>query len=280
MDSYLLVDREAENSVKYFALQLFTVPTIAEHLVQHNSIIDRLHNLIVAFFTNQIHHKSIAQNPTPDREISVESFPFRSKRFMPMFSDLRYICSNASVQTLIASDESYITNFLRLCRLFVGINPNRRMANTHVEYEQEAWISVFNVTLSLSRVVRVYAEAFGKATPVKLCNAIRIVADDIEQTCSLRRRALDRNKYGEIRFKNQQFGSKKFTVIDFDVLTGWVSFHHSEHWLLAELLKHVDQLSPKALAPTGYSSLKEVLQTGSPNDFLVVLEFPLRGMMS
>jgi E3 ubiquitin-protein ligase UBR1 len=280
MDSYLLVDREAENSVKYFALQLFTVPTIASYLVRNNHIIDRLHNLIIAFFTDQIANKMIEQYPRADLTVvNVDSFPFKSKRFMPMFSDLRYICSNASVQALIASNESYISAFLRTCRLFMGVNPNRRMAIAHVEYEQEAWISVFNVTLSLSRVVKVYAEAFAQATPSMLCNVIKAVAQDIVNTCTLAHPALDRAKYEEIRWTPRSYGGATFQVVDFDVLTGWVSFHHSEHWLLAELLKHVELLTTDNLAPLGVSSFKEMLrQTMPENDVQIVIEFPLRGL--
>lgn len=280
MDSYLLVDREAENSVKYFALQLFTVPTVASYLVRNNRIIDRLHNLIIAFFTDQIANKMIEPYPRADLTVvNVDSFPFKSKRFMPMFSDLRYICSNASVQALIASSESYITAFLRTCRLFMGVNPNRRMAIAHVEYEQEAWISVFNVTLSLSRVVKVYAEAFAQATPTMLCNVIKAVAQDIVKTCTLAHPALDRAKYDEIRWATRSYDGAAFQVIDFDVLTGWVSFHHSEHWLLAELLKRVEILTTEKLNPLGVSNFKEMLLQAVPEkDLQIVMEFPLRGL--
>lgn len=44
------------------------------------------------------------------------------------------------------------------------IQPNRRAANVHVEYETDAWISVFNVTLSLSRIVRVLGGAYANAS--------------------------------------------------------------------------------------------------------------------
>ena len=58
LDSYLLVDREAETSIKYFAVQLFTVPSIALHIVrQLNNIINRLLSIITLFFTNQIQGK-------------------------------------------------------------------------------------------------------------------------------------------------------------------------------------------------------------------------------
>lgn len=285
MDSYLLVDREAENSVKYFALQLFTAPTIAQHLVKNNRIIERLHKLIIAFFTDQIHNRMIEPNPRTDLTlVNVDSFPFKSKRFMPMFSDLRYICSNASVQALIVANDEHLEAFLRTCRLFMGVNPNRRMASQHVEFEQEAWISVFNVTLSLSRVVKVYAEAYGdgRATPKMLCHAIDRVGNDIVKTCRREQPALDRTKYDDISYHPVSLGHlEQNRIIDFDVLSGWVSFHHSEHWLLAELLKHVDLLTSDALGPLGYEGLQDFMTKSFTEEQLqIIIEFPLRGKRS
>ena len=40
--AYLLLDREAETSIKYFALQLFTVPTVSGHLARNHRLIQRL----------------------------------------------------------------------------------------------------------------------------------------------------------------------------------------------------------------------------------------------
>jgi E3 ubiquitin-protein ligase UBR1 len=50
VDTYLLLDRETESSIKYFSLQLFTVPSVATHLVKNHRIIIRLLNLLVKFF--------------------------------------------------------------------------------------------------------------------------------------------------------------------------------------------------------------------------------------
>jgi E3 ubiquitin-protein ligase UBR1 len=279
MDSYLLVDREAETSVKYFAVQLFTVPSIAEHIVKHSRMIDRLLSIIIAFFTNQISNKMIDISPRPDRIVNVDTPPFRSKRFMPIFSDLRYLCVNPAIQELIAHDETYITNFVRTCRLFVGINPNKRAVSNHVEYEQDAWISVFNVTLSLSRVVKAYAEAFSRGTTQKLCRALTIVAGDILSTCTLDVVGLDRQRYENIRWCDAVFGDVEYSIIDFDVSSRYVSFHHAQHWLFAELLKHVDLLHREKLAACGYRSVRDMLlRSLSERSILIILEFPLRGL--
>ena len=281
MDSYLLVDREAETSVKYFAVQLFTVPTVAEHIVRNQRVIDRLLNIIVAFFTNQITNKTIDTYPRRDRDVNVDSVPFRSKRFMPIFSDLRYLCANETVQRLIASDDTYITNFTRVCRLFVGINPNRRASQAHVEYEQDSWISVFNVTLSLSRVAKAYAESFQYSTTASLCNAIKMVAQEIISVCSLYSRGLDPNKYEPLKWCKVQMGGSSYSLIDFDVLSGNVSFHHSQHWLFAELVKHVDILTTDNLRKEGYDDFKDVLfRLFEMSSIQTVMEFPLRGELA
>ena len=64
-------------------------------------------------------------------------------------------------------------------QLFMCVNPNKRVATSHVEYETDAWFSVFNVTLSLSRVIKVYREAYRKASAAELVFAITTVVQNI-----------------------------------------------------------------------------------------------------
>ncbi|GLB36806.1 putative zinc finger in N-recognin (UBR box) [Lyophyllum shimeji] len=277
IDAYLLVDREAETSIKYFALQLFTVPSVALHVVRNHKLISRLLSIITAFFTNQIKDKHIAYPPSSDVAIDVDSFPFKSKRFMPVFSDLRYLCHTKSVQELIARDHEYISQFAETCQLFMCVNPNKRAVTNHVEYETDAWISVFNVTLSLSRVIKTYGEAYSTATPAELVAAINTVMHHILLVCSGSGNKLDREKFQPITFREVSLGGSKYEVIAFDVMEGWVSFHHSLHWLLAELFKHVNLLTAESLAEVGMSSLRDVLKREA-NDraILTVIDFPLR----
>ena len=180
--TYLLVDREAETFIKYFALQLFTVPSVASHIIRYHDLVTHLLDIIINFFTNQIVDKRILsalENAPEVTELDVDSFPFKSKRFMPIFSDLRYLCHNEPVQQLTAGNPAFICKFAKVCQLFMCIHPNKRAATNHVEYETDAWISVFNVTLSLSRVIKVHGEAFSWATPAQLINAISTVIGDI-----------------------------------------------------------------------------------------------------
>lgn len=278
IDAYLLVDREAETSIKYFALQLFTVPSVALHIVRNHKLVSRLLAIITAFFTNQIVDKHIVYPPASGAPVDVDSFPFKSKRFMPVFSDLRYLCHTESVQELIARNREFIVQFAKTCQLFMCVNPNKRAVTSHVEYETDAWISVFNVTLSLSRVIKVYGEAYSKATVAELVTAIATVVHHILMACTLSEERLDRTKFSAITFHEVTFSGTNYEIIEFDVLEGWVSFHHSLHWLLAELFKHVDLLSESSLAEVGISSVRDIIiRQANDRAILTIIDFPLRG---
>ncbi|KAL1733010.1 hypothetical protein EV714DRAFT_205521 [Schizophyllum commune] len=277
IDAYLLVDREAETSIKYFALQLFTTPTVASHLARQHKIVTRILAIITSFFTNQIVDKRIVYPPAAGATIDVDSFPFKSKRFMPVFSDLRYLCHCEPVQQQIARNREYLAQFAKTCQLFMCVNPNKRAATNHVEYETDAWISVFNVTLSLSRVIKVYGEAFSHGGVAELIAAISTIIHHILMVCTLSEKRLDRTKFHPIAFHEVVFGGDSYNVIDFNVLEGWISFHHSLHWLLAELFKHVDLLSEQSLKAVGLTSVREVvLRYASEQAILTVIDFPLR----
>lgn len=158
------------------------------------------------------------------------------------------------------------------------INPNKRAATSHVEFETDGWISVFNVTLSLSRVIKVYGEAFQYATPAELVEAITTVTHSILLSVTLADERLDKTKFNPIAFHDVQFRGSSYSVIQFDVLEGWVSFHHSLQWLLAELFKHVDTLSERSLSEVGLRSIRDILlKSTSEKAVLTIIDFPLRG---
>lgn len=278
IDAYLLVDREAETSIKYFALQLFTVPSVAAHIVRNHRLVSRLLAIITAFFTNQIDGKHIIYPPNLNAYVDIDTFPFKSKRFMPVFSDLRYLCHNEPVQTMIAHNRDFMSQLAKTCQLFMCVNPNKRAVTNHVEYETDAWISVFNVTLSLSRVIKVYGEAYSRASTADLVSAISTVVHHILMVCTLAEDRLDRTKFSAVQFHDVIFGDTAYRIIEFDVLDGWVSFHHSLHWLLAELFKHVDLLGEDRMHEVGMSGVRDImLRHASEQAILTIVDFPLRG---
>ena len=244
-------------------------------------MIFRLLAVVTAFFTNQIEGRRITMPPDQTIQIDVETFPFKSKRFMPVFSDLRYLCSSEPVQKLIVHNNEFITQFANTCQLFMCVNPNKRHASDHVEYETDAWISVFNVTLSLSRVIKTYGAAFAHATVAELVAAINTVIHNTLVACVTLDEARDPTRFPPISFHLIPFGSTTYHVVDFNVLEGPVSFHHSLQWLLSELLKHVDTLSEENLQTVGLQSLRDVCyRKASEQAIQTIVDYPLRGTSS
>ena len=79
----------------------------------------------------------------------------------------------------------------------IRVKSNKTAAKTHVEYETDAWISVFNVTLSLSGVIKAYREAFGvkaDSGTLELVGATATVMQHIFVVCTLVEDRLDRTK--------------------------------------------------------------------------------------
>ncbi|KAI0321477.1 hypothetical protein OF83DRAFT_1051178 [Amylostereum chailletii] len=129
----------------------------------------------------------------------------------------------------------------------------------------------------VARVIKVYGEAFAHSTPAELVAAITTVVHHILMTCTLADDRLDRSKHSGITFHEVMFGDSVYSVVAFDVLEGWVSFHHSLQWLLAELFKHVDILSESSLREVGLRSIRDILlRNASEKAVLTIIDFPLR----
>lgn len=134
------------------------------------------------------------------------------------------------------------------------------------------------MTLSLSRVIKVYGEAYSRASTADLVSAISTVVHHILMVCTLAEDRLDRTKFSAVQFHDVIFGDTAYRIIEFDVLDGWVSFHHSLHWLLAELFKHVDLLGEDRMHEVGMSGVRDImLRHASEQAILTIVDFPLRG---
>jgi E3 ubiquitin-protein ligase UBR1 len=90
----------------------------------------------------------------------------------------------------------------------------------------------------------------------ELVGAIATVMQHIFIVCTLVEDRLDRTKFLPPSFHTVSFGGKDYKTVDFDVSEGWVSFHHTLHWLLAELCKHVGLLTEEKLRAVGPERVK------------------------
>jgi len=218
------VDREPESSIGPLALRFFTLPSVALHMVRQHNIINRLLSIIASFFTNQIQDKRIVYPTDPTAEVDVDAFPFKSERVMPAFFDIRRLSHNEPVQELLTRNREFARLFSRTFKLFMCIDPHKRAAASHVEYETDAWVPAFKVTLQLSQVIKVCGDAFSRASPAELVAAINTVMHDIILVCTPTSDRLDRDKFQPIQFHDVTFGEQTYPIVNFDVLDGMGEF--------------------------------------------------------
>jgi E3 ubiquitin-protein ligase UBR1 len=271
-EAYLLTDREPENSIIFFGVQIFTVPSVSAYLVSQHHFLSHLIAILFAFFTEQLDsshpsgkkHLVLPPNPTI-RRIDPESPAFKQKRYFQVFSDLNHLISSPAVQALICDSSTLMEDFSSFLALFTSMNPNTRAVNTHVEYESDLWVIAFNVTIQLGKICRSFGEAYRRATPLQLARGLSAL--------------LARMSGGsKAAFHAVAFGGATYQLADFDVASKPVSFHHPLAWLFAEMVKNVDALDQSALEPIGVNSLSQIaLGRQGQLVFLASMDHPLRG---
>jgi E3 ubiquitin-protein ligase UBR1 len=289
IETFILRDREPEHSVRLMTVQLFSVPSIARELVASHdyNFLQKLLLMLQAVFTGGLTQMSLELPPLPPANgmASPQSMLIRHQRCYQMFHDVRYLLAATGVQTLLVEQSAHLDYFLPFLALFNGIAPNRRAQGEHVEFESEVWVPVFHVVTQLARAAAQFGAAFSRATSLQLSDALVTTARVIlMNTLKLHQNQPD--SYEPIESRLVSFAGQTYDIIDFHVDAQPVSFHHPMHWLLAELLKHVNgTITPEAL------SMFAVLRSARTDSFtlpdifprdvdesarLTIIDFPLR----
>ena len=267
-ESYLLTDREPEHSIISFGVQIFTVPSVSAFLVSQHAFLSGLIAILHAFFTEQLRpgrrHLLLPPNPTV-RRIDPESPAFKQKRYFQVFGDLNHLISSPQVRRIICSSVALITDFTSFLDLFTSMNTNKRAVATHVEYESDAWVTAFNVTIQLGKVCRTFGEAYRHATSLELALALTNL--------------LGRLPGPRMPTHLVDFGGTTYQLIDFKVESQHVSFHHPLAWLFAEMVKNIEAMDPDVLSrEVGVANMSAIVvaRAGSLS-FLSAMDQPLRG---
>lgn len=270
-ESYLLTDREPENSIITLGVQVFTVPSVSALLVSEHHFLNDIIAVLYSYFTEQLDqpsgkHLLLPPNPAIHR-IDPESAAFKQKRYFQIFGDLIHLISSPAVQSLIRTTPLAINEFAAFLDLFTSMNSNKRAVRDHVEYESDTWVTAFNVTIQLGKICRSFGEAFRAASSAELARGLSTL---------LVRMAGPRTKFHAV-----EFGGTWYQLLDFRVENEDVSFHHPLAWLFAEMCKNVEALDGTSLREIGVGSLSEIaLARAGQLDFLAAMDHPLRGMSS
>ena len=265
-ESYLLTDREPENSIITFGVQVFTVPSVSAFLVSDHGFLSRILCILYSFFTEQLEPdgKHLIFPPNISiRRIDPESEAFKQKRYFQIFGDLIHLISSAAVQSLIRSSTMLLDEFAAFLGLFTSMNTNKRVTGAHVEYESDTWVTAFNVTIQLGKVCRTLGEAYRTASSEELADGLDHLLGEMGGR--------------QIAFHATEFGGVRYLLVNFSVGSEAVSFHHPLAWLYAEMVKNVEALDSEKLQEVGVESLSALAMGRGDFKFLAAMDDPLRG---
>ncbi|KAI8980835.1 hypothetical protein BDB01DRAFT_187703 [Pilobolus umbonatus] len=308
-ESFLLKDREPENSIILFSVQLLTVPSVSDLLVHDYYLFGLICSTLTSFFLTD--HLGLllpsdrAQHPT---RINCESRAFRTRRYFNAFHDLRYIMNVDMIKCVLALDPLYLRQYLDLISLFQGMNAQVCQKDTHVEYESEIWVNAFNVTLQIAKCCRQFSDCFSMLSLDQRSGRIQAAQTIVRSVSRILREILNwgkREDEAEEEEKAKRLGqspalkiygasaqvfhtitlryTEPFEVIKYNVATQPVSFHHPLHWLLSGILEYAHILTDDVLQEAGWEGgFKKVItmfhdkENASTDVLLPILDFPIR----
>lgn len=312
-ESFLLRDREPENSIILFSVQLLTVPTVSDLLVHNYYFFGLICSTLTAFFlTDRLYLLLPSDRRKYPSRINCESRAFRTRRYFNAFHDLRYIMNVEMIKSVLAQQPLYLRQYLDLISLFQGMNAQVCQKDTHVEYESEIWVNAFNVTLQIAKCCRQFSDCFSmlpnKTNEDKVNSATTIVRavsrvlkkimdwgklDEEEEAADKAKRlaapagtAIPQKIYGatvQVFHTVTLRYTEPFEVIKYNVATQPVSFHHPLHWLLSGLLEYAHLLNDDVLREAGWEGgFKKMIvmfnetKNASTSILLPILDYPVR----
>ncbi|KAF3484417.1 E3 ubiquitin-protein ligase ubr1 [Arthroderma uncinatum] len=247
---YLIADREPDHSIIKLSLQLFTTPSITKEVVDRGNFLTSIMAILYTFLTTR--QVGEPHDVSPTATLAMDSGSITNRRLYHFFLDLRYILASDHIQTHLRTERQYLLQFMDLIKLTQGICPNVRAVGEHLEYETDAWIGASILMREITRLCRIFCEAF---RPNKLDEGDNHLADAITQAAlatMVNSMGMERKRFVQaeikepVRFKTVPYlefeidalnQCGRHTVVDFVVERGSLSFHHALHYTLSWLLE-------------------------------------------
>lgn len=273
VENFLLLDREHEHTVLHFGVQIVTVPSVATVLVTQHGFLDTVLDLLYAFFTDQFvgarreegriegQRRHIVVPPDYNRKaIELDGFSLRHRRYFHLFNEACYLLASPGVQAAVVADLRYLQSVTRFLDLFTNMNSAKRAVTQHVEFESDAWVATFNLTVQLAKLAKTLGECYKKANPEQY----RAATGALVRYMSEVPHTFHRAKVGVPSGAT----TTTYELVSFRPDREPVSFHHPLNWLLAEMFRY-------AIGPDGRSrldSIADVFPQGQGSTGLAVLK--------
>ncbi|ORX91768.1 hypothetical protein K493DRAFT_339176 [Basidiobolus meristosporus CBS 931.73] len=276
-ENFLIYDQELEESIMLFTVQIFTVPTLSAMLVREYSFITTVLTILRSYFLRGEILPEI-EIDTMGALVNCESLAMSSRKYFHIFDDFRYLTCSENVKSIVPHQPLFLSQYIDFISIFQGMNPTKRYIDQHVEFETEVAENAMNATLYLAELNRHFAGCYGHDGKTLGDAILRIVTQISSWVTFPRPRD---SAYSPPSFKSE----RGITILDFQVDSQSVSFHHPLHWFLGHLLENVQCLKEETLAKYSWTSLFDLVKSGIPaeiasgedtKDLLLIFDHPIR----
>lgn len=218
-------DNDHSFSIVSLSIQLFTVPTLAHHLIAHNDV---LFVLLNAFLSESTRKCNAAGKLEFERNTPNTTF----KRAQYILFDLRYLLSAKPTNWTDELRRGFLQGISLLLALLCsmqGMDAVLRQVGQHIEYEPE-WESAFNLHLKLFPVISLALEWCG-SDRIVLIKAFRLILKKLHE--------LPSNDPGPAQVR--ELADHSASCLQYDVASEPVSIHLPLSRFLAGLFLHLEK---------------------------------------
>ncbi|XP_063240177.1 E3 ubiquitin-protein ligase UBR2 [Bacillus rossius redtenbacheri] len=226
LKDFMRDDHDHSFSIASMSVQVFTVPTLAHHLIAHEDALFKLLNT----FMSECSRKCNSEGKL-EFERNVPNGTF--KRALFIIYDLRYLLSSVPTVWTDALRKGFLQGIswlLNLLTMMQGMDMVTRQVGQHMEYEPE-WESAFNLHIKLSHVITLALEWCG-TDRVVLIKAYRATLKKLHENPGI-----DMSLGVEVR----ELADHTVSCLQYDVATQPISIHLPLSRFLAGLHVHLEK---------------------------------------
>lgn len=186
----------------------------------------------------------------PIPRFDAETNHMRNRKILAFYFYVRTMFRHPEVKRMIFQHPTIHNVMLRSIGFFVGLQPQQRQFDTHIEYEVD-WARSFAVLTENARTVREYGLGWESAPHSDLLNALKQITRQIVDDMTLHSNRLDPARFRDAGLRAvvrilDPTSRRSFLDIDTSALPAF-SFHHHLHYMLAEFMKHLARAPPDSI---------------------------------
>jgi hypothetical protein len=272
-------DDLTRHSLLDFSVQILAMPLLLETYAISGDFPNTLVSLLYVSMCNEGYHAA-------KQDLKFKSRYLQDSSYGVIIHDLKLVLANEIVaRSVLGSDAQFLHSFLRVCDCFHYVNYYRRQTGAHVPFSDENFVVAWGVQLSTLQLVSILANSAGKLLRHMMA------AGQVAGSLSMARHWMSACIWALADWFGRGIGCENMRLehdthsrlvpktVEFEVATGFVSFHTLHHRTFASLVRPVlKEVKEQVSLATLFACIRP--EEKNLRDFFIrLLEHPLRNFV-